>query len=324
MRIRYTALREINTAGEPRQVYDFSGADDYRFTAPSVFDPSQEYELRCKFYINELGANAQRIISITGSYSVYVSTGNYIGVTDNADGKTSNFTTLTVDDGQEYDLRFFYDGIGNYTVSLNNLSESDVTAASPLPSGLTTVYLGNTSGSSDLDGFVFDVELYESGTLTHSWACDDGSGTTFADGTGSDDMNRAGSASPEPLGWKTYTPEHYSGGLYTKTIRLKEYDRKRDVKQNTLTSMSGVYRTTSLRTDVMYNCTTEPMTGADKRDMREFLASSENGLQFEFDDGSGDFVWCVMEGGYTESRAVRRGDGGDGDYFTYRWKHREV
>ena len=68
----------------------------------------------------------------------------------------------------------------------------------------------------------------------------------------------------------------------------------------------------------VYSAQTAPLTGYAAERFREFLDSAESGEQFEFDDGTGIYRLYSMDGqGYTEKRAVRRGNGGANDYFTF-------
>lgn len=121
----------------------------------------------------------------------------------------------------------------------------------------------------------------------------------------------------------TSSPIHTSGTEYTFDVVLKELNYSRKVESNVATSLSGVTQTTYYRTDVMQQVETVPVTGSTLRSLREFLASVEAGERFEFDDGSG-FAQFKIDGSHTESRVVRRGDGGGNDYFTFRWTQRAI
>ena len=120
------------------------------------------------------------------------------------------------------------------------------------------------------------------------------------------------------------SPAHIEGTEYTITVSLQSFDRIRKPKRVTVTSLSGVSQTTYERGETHRRCKTIPVTGSDLANLREFLDSVEDGARFEFDDGAG-FVSCLMESkGYTESRDVQLGSGGDSDYFSLGWTHREV
>ena len=122
-------------------------------------------------------------------------------------------------------------------------------------------------------------------------------------------------------------PSRTLGDQYTLEIYLNKYDRKRKPLRVTTISLTGERSDTYQRADTTYGCSTIPLTGYYHLVMREFLDSVEGGEIFEFaDSGSPEnFVRVqITSKGYTERRRVLRGDGGESDYFSMQWQHREV
>lgn len=119
------------------------------------------------------------------------------------------------------------------------------------------------------------------------------------------------------------SPVHVQGTEYTMTVVLASMEYDRDTVAFDAVSLNGNKQTTYYRTDVKTSVRTVPVAAADLPNFREFLASTEAGERFEFDDGNG-FVDVVMDSPYTETRSARYGDGGGNDRFTFSWTHREI
>jgi hypothetical protein len=122
------------------------------------------------------------------------------------------------------------------------------------------------------------------------------------------------------------SPIHVAGTEYTISLSLKTYDRKSKTMKKTVKSIGGFEQTTYLNQDVSYRCMSEPLTGTDVDDMREFLDSVMEGASFSFNDQySSPEVFqtvYIIGASYGERRAVKKGGGGDSDYFTFNWSQR--
>jgi len=119
------------------------------------------------------------------------------------------------------------------------------------------------------------------------------------------------------------SPVHAAGTQYNFSVNMVEKEPSRKPVSYQARSLSGLQATTYYRTDEEWSCQTVPVTGGDLADMREFLSSVEAGERFECDP-NGSYEFFVLSGEWRESRAVRRGDGGSGDYFTFRWTMRAL
>lgn len=114
---------------------------------------------------------------------------------------------------------------------------------------------------------------------------------------------------------------HVDGGQYVIDVVLRDLTPARKPVQFEARSLSGLRQTTVYRTDVEQTLQTVQLGGADLRNLREFLASTESGEFFEFEEAD-EFVSFERVGRHNESRAIKRGDGGQADLFSFRWTQR--
>lgn len=124
---------------------------------------------------------------------------------------------------------------------------------------------------------------------------------------------------------------HAQGSQQFIDLTLESLTRQRRSQKAEQVALSGKTYTTYRYGSVLWACTTAPRTWAQTLQMREFLDSVEDGVEFVFSptsqygDSPADLHQVVMDSdGYEERRSVRRGDGGGDDYFDFRFTLREV
>jgi len=321
-RIRYTAKADLNTADDPFDVYDFGGEDGYFSSAGNLIDRSDAFAVTITFFANGLTTTLSRLWSIPNFIYVYADEGEiYVHLTD---GGSKSFTALVPESGRQNELTLRWGGDGSYEVTLNGVTDTGTTATY---TALTDIFrVGPGAAGYPLNGWIVDVIIEIYGVVAYFWGCKDGAGTDLVPWIGAETLSLNTTGSPLPPGWKSYSPEHYMGNLYTSIVSLRKYDRQRKPVMAVSTSLSGVQRSTVSRSDVIYSIETAPISGADMRNIREFLSSCVTGERFQFTMGgiTSDFTWFVLVGQPVERRVAMHGDGGDDDYFAFSWKQRET
>lgn len=71
-----------------------------------------------------------------------------------------------------------------------------------------------------------------------------------------------------------------ANGTATLEIGLSDYSRSRTAVRDVQRSMGGARETLYHRADVIHNMTFQPVNGFEKKQLREFLASTESGQTF--------------------------------------------
>lgn len=121
---------------------------------------------------------------------------------------------------------------------------------------------------------------------------------------------------------------HSVGTKYEIEFSPREVDRSYDVQRNDAESLDGFrWSTVSGGLKQKWTITTVPTTGlaTNVQSWRECLDSTIGGEVFEYDNGDGNGYRFVLleDTGYKERRAIKRGDGGNNDYFEFRFTIRE-
>lgn len=117
---------------------------------------------------------------------------------------------------------------------------------------------------------------------------------------------------------------------YTIDLRLITLDRGKDVRKEPSVSMSGNTETVLWRNLKTWKVTTGAVRWEQLGLVREFLESVIAGETFQYDEfGSADApfdpISCVVDGVYSEDRAIRKGgDSGRNDYFRFTFSIRQV
>lgn len=122
---------------------------------------------------------------------------------------------------------------------------------------------------------------------------------------------------------------HTAGVAYELNLQLSDLERQRNPAREQAVSIGGRRETIYHRAEITWRARTIPLSLTEVAAMREFLDSVEAGEQFEFDPygsaGSATYTNAkISSRGYTESRTVRRGDGGGGDFFALGFQLIEV
>ena len=327
MQIRYVAQRSLNATDNPIVAYTFSDEDAEFRTGSNIGNADTPFTISAKFNIlfPTRTTYPAAIVRAKGVASVFIDKDGIIEVNceREAGDVYTPHPTLTAIEGEENEVSLDWDAAGNYTVTLNGVSDS----------GTYTIYTSQAfkfSISSSVEvlrtnGYMYDCTFKENGVLEGSWGCHDGSGTVCVDSEGTNDMNLEGVDSSPPAGWGTYTTAHSAGNTYTKQVTLKSLDTSRKAVRQDAFALNGYRQSTYMRGTTTTKCKTAPITGNDVRNMIEFLDSVEGGVSFYFDsgDGRGEQRVQLTSNGYNISRAAMLGSGGNEDYFTLGWSYHE-
>jgi len=133
----------------------------------------------------------------------------------------------------------------------------------------------------------------------------------------------------------TYTAQrslsagHVQGAEYSTSIRLASLEHDRDILKNTARALSGRTETLLIRNKRIWRVTSAILIGGELELMREFLQSVVSGETFSFDEfgyesSPNEPVDVILDGTYSESRALRQGDGGAKDGFRFSFTCREL
>jgi hypothetical protein len=128
---------------------------------------------------------------------------------------------------------------------------------------------------------------------------------------------------------RSLAPGHLQGENYEIGIRCVGIEKGLDLDKTARVAKSGRTETITWRSKRIWQVTTAVYDSEDLLEILEFLSSVSQGEAFEFDEfgrpGQPDLpAVVVMDGVYSISRVIRRGDGGRDDGFRFSFTAREL
>jgi hypothetical protein len=130
---------------------------------------------------------------------------------------------------------------------------------------------------------------------------------------------------------RSVAPGYTLGALNTFAPALREKDRGRKASRKRVMSLGAVPFTTYYHGSTTWQLETTPMTETQAEVMRMFLDSVEDGQVFYWDPKYAPahtpnaYRAVILDGDtYQQDRKVKRGDGGEGDLFTFTLRLLEV